>query len=46
MSSDCRCDLDEEYWACIDGRVYGPCEHEACSGVCEYKHDCDHGCHR
>ena len=43
--SDCLCDLDGDWWACIDGAVYGPCEHAVCSGVCEYKHDCDCSCH-
>jgi hypothetical protein len=25
---------------CIDGIVYGPCEHPLCSGVCESEGDC------
>lgn len=41
----CACDLDGDWWACCDGRVYGPCEDEHCGGVCELKHDCGHVCH-
>ncbi len=46
---DCACDLDGDWWMCLDGRVYGPCEWQeddhACGGVCELKGDCRHSCH-
>lgn len=45
MLGDCECDLDGEWWMCVGGRVYGPCEDEHCGGVCELKGDCRHSCH-
>lgn len=45
-AADCACDLDGDWWACIEGRVYGPCESEWCYGVCESVGACDHECHR
>lgn len=42
---ECACGFDVDWWMCIDGSVYGPCEYEACGGVCEYKHDCECACH-
>lgn len=38
-----RC--DGEWWDCVDGRLWGPCEDERCGGVCEYKGDCRCTCH-
>lgn len=43
---DHPCGLDGEQRMCIDGKVYGPCEHPDCSGVCDYERDCDCPCHR
>jgi hypothetical protein len=43
--SDCACGYDGDWWDCVDGAVYGPCEDENCGGVCELKHDCGHTCH-
>ncbi len=46
MSEDCHCEFDGEQRACIGGRVYGPCDHPDCGGVCEMERDCDCACHR
>lgn len=29
-----------ELYLCIGGRIYGPCDHEYCGGVCEFYADC------
>lgn len=42
----CECGYDGEDWRCIEGRVYGPCGHADCGGVCEYLDDCKHECHQ
>lgn len=44
-SDECLCGLDGEFYACIDGAIYGPCEYETCGGVCEYEGDCKCSCH-
>lgn len=31
---------------CIEARVYVPCAHPLCGGVCEYEKDCGCRCHR
>lgn len=38
--------LNGESWACIEGRVYGPCSAENCYGVCEHEGDCRCDCHK
>jgi hypothetical protein len=43
--SDCACGQDGEQTACIDGAVYGPCDHPSCGGVCDHQGDCDCACH-
>lgn len=30
---ECECQAND-YWACIGGTVYGPCDAGNCSGVC------------
>lgn len=40
------CGFDGDWRQCIDGRVYGPCENENCSGVCEIECDCPCACHK
>lgn len=48
MSSvdECDCGQDGDWWACIGGLLYGPCESDRCGGVCEFKGECDHDCHK
>lgn len=36
-----KCDPAGDWVACVDGTVYGPCEDEKCSGVCESQGVCD-----
>lgn len=36
----CGHDIGDEY-LCIEGRIYGPCGHEDCGGVCEYYGECN-----
>ncbi|MFJ1539219.1 HD domain-containing protein [Micromonospora chalcea] len=45
LADDCLCGLDGEQRACVEGRVYGPCDHPNCGGVCEMEADCDCPCH-
>lgn len=45
MSTEDGCGFDGELFMCIDGRVYGPCSHDACGGVCEYHGECECECH-
>lgn len=33
-------------WQCIEARVYGPCDHPNCGGVCEVHEDCTCPCHK
>lgn len=48
MNDDCDCGYgpDNDWYACVDGSVYGPCEYATCSGVCELQGDCECPCHR
>lgn len=43
--TECECVRDSDWYACVDGSVYGPCEDEDCSGSCELKGGCDCLCH-
>lgn len=36
---ECTCPNDD-LWGCISGTVYGPCESDNCSGVCDYDGEC------
>lgn len=40
LADVCTCPHDD-WWACIDGGVYGPCESEHCYGVCQYEGLCN-----
>lgn len=44
----CTCpDIDDDTgYDCVDGRVYGPCESEYCSGSCVYFDECTCDCHK
>lgn len=35
----------EEFYMCIDGIVFGPCEYPTCGGVCVYAYECNCHCH-
>jgi hypothetical protein len=35
----CGHSVGDDY-RCIEGSVYGPCDHEGCGGVCEYHGEC------
>jgi hypothetical protein len=38
--------LSTDWWSCVDGTLYGPCEDVDCGGVCELAGDCLCPCHR
>jgi len=38
--------IDDGWFDCVDGMVYGPCESEYCQGSCEAHHECVCGCHK
>lgn len=42
---ECLCGLDGEWTACVDGRIYVPCDDERCGGCCEFTGTCDCACH-
>lgn len=42
---ECTCGFDDDWKACVDGVVYGPCEAENCYGACQDLRDCECKCH-
>lgn len=42
----CPCHADDGFYVCADGAVYGPCEYDACGGICKWTADCENpeGC--
>lgn len=46
IESDCQCGYNQEHLQCIEGIVYGYCEHEMCGGGCEPESKCDCKCHK
>jgi hypothetical protein len=36
---------EDDYYMCIAGEIYGPCDYEDCGGACEFYSACDCECH-
>ena len=45
LPSQCGGAAGGGFWLCINGEVYGPCEHEGCGGICEAAGACKCSCH-
>ena len=37
----CPCHVNDGFYMCINGAVYGPCESEVCGGICIDVNDCE-----
>jgi len=42
---DCKCDPPDDWYMCIYGRLYGPCDWESCGGICIDIGACECECH-
>jgi hypothetical protein len=45
MEAKHDCGYNGDWYQCIGGFVYGPCEADGCGGVCEITEDCRCLCH-